>query len=270
MKEIKRWLPGVLVSVILIAAILYFVDLPRMFAAIRSADYRIILVAFVLGFAWLWVRAIVWRTLLRERASYWEVFHSLNIGYLLNALLPLRLGELGRAYMLSLKSDMTFVEILPTIVIERSIDLAITAVIFLSSLPFVVGFQGADRIAIILGVLVIVGLLFLYLLARNDRWALDVFHKLSARWPSIQRFGGSVLESFLAGLGAFHVLDAAELGHVHHHLLSGPACLLRTDAVELGIIRTRRGRRRQCCAFRTRSSRNLRRRTGRCVDVGLA
>ena len=202
MKEIKRWLPGVLVSVILIAAILYFVDLPRMFAAIRSADYRIILVAFVLGFAWLWVRAIVWRTLLRERASYWEVFHSLNIGYLLNALLPLRLGELGRAYMLSLKSDMTFVEILPTIVIERSIDLAITAVIFLSSLPFVVGFQGADRIAIILGVLVIVGLLFLYLLARNDRWALDVFHKLSARWPSIQRFGGSVLESFLTGLGA--------------------------------------------------------------------
>ncbi|MGA7193480.1 MAG: lysylphosphatidylglycerol synthase transmembrane domain-containing protein [Anaerolineales bacterium] len=202
MKDIKRWLPGALVSILIIAAILYFVNLPKMFAALRSADYRFIAVALILAFAWLYVRAIVWRTLLRERASYWDVFHSLNAGYLLNALLPFRLGELGRAYLLSLKTDMTFVEILPTIVIERSMDLAITAAIFLSALPFVVGAKGADRIAIILGALVLAGLLFLYILARNDQWALDTFHKISARWPSIQRFGGSLLESFLTGLGA--------------------------------------------------------------------
>ena len=202
MKDIKRWLPGALVSILIIIAILYFVNLPKMFAALRSADYRFVAVAVVLVFAWLWVRAIVWRTLLRERASYWDVFHSLNAGYLLNAFLPFRLGELGRAYLLSLKTDLKFVEILPTIVIERSIDLAITAAIFLSSLPFVVGAKGADRIAIILGVLVLAGLLFLYILAKNDQWALDTFHKISARWPSIQRFGGNLLESFLTGLGA--------------------------------------------------------------------
>ena len=134
--------------------------------------------------------------------SYWDVFHSLNAGYLLNAILPFRLGELGRAYLLSLKTDLKFAEILPTIVIERSMDLAITAALFLSSLPFVVGAKGADRIAIILGVVVLAGLLFLYILARNDQRALDTFHKISARWPSIQRFGGNILESFLTGLGA--------------------------------------------------------------------
>ncbi|HEY9152937.1 MAG TPA: lysylphosphatidylglycerol synthase transmembrane domain-containing protein, partial [Anaerolineales bacterium] len=200
MKDIKRWLPGALISILLIAAILYFVNLPKMFAAIRSANYVIILIAFAIGFAWLWVRAIVWRTLLRERAPFWDVFHSLNIGYLLNAILPFRLGELGRAYMLSRKTDLTFVEILPTIVIERSMDLAITAAIFLSALPFVAGVQGADRIAIVLGAVVIAGLIFLYILARNDQWALDTFHRLSARWTSIQRFGGSLLEAFLTGL----------------------------------------------------------------------
>ncbi len=202
MKDIKRWLPGALVSILIIVAILYFVNLPKMFAALRSADYRIIAVAVVLLFAWLFVRAVVWRTLLRARVPYWDVFHSLNAGYLLNAFLPFRLGELGRAYLLSLKTDLKFVEILPTIVIERSMDLAITAAIFLSSLPFVVGAKGADRIAIILGVLVLAGLLFLYILARNDQWALDTFHKISARWPLIQRFGGNILESFLTGLGA--------------------------------------------------------------------
>ena len=201
MKNVKRWLPGALISILLIAAILYFVDLPKMLAALRAADYRIIIIAVALAFGWLYVRAVIWRTLLRDRAPYWEVFHSLNIGYLLNAILPFRLGELGRAYMLSLRTELKFVEILPTIVIERSVDLAITAALFLSALPFVVGVQGADRIAIILGVVVVAGLLFMYILARNDQWALDTFHKLSARWPSVQRFGGSLLESFLTGLG---------------------------------------------------------------------
>jgi uncharacterized membrane protein YbhN (UPF0104 family) len=41
----------------------------------------------------------------------------------------------------------------------------------------------------------------LYVLARNRQWALDVFHKLSARWPVLQRFGGHFLEAFLTGLG---------------------------------------------------------------------
>ena len=63
MKDIKRWLPGALISILIIAAILYFVNLPKMFAALRSADYRFIAVAVVLVFAWLYVRAIVWRTL---------------------------------------------------------------------------------------------------------------------------------------------------------------------------------------------------------------
>ena len=202
MKDIKRWIPGALISILLIVAILYFVDIPKLIAAIRSANYFIILIAFAIGFAWLYVRAIVWRTLLRERASYWDVFHSLNIGYLLNAILPFRLGELGRAYFLSRKTDMTFVEIIPTIVIERAVDLAITAALFLSALPFVAGIKGADRIAIVLGAVVLAGLFFLYILAKNDQWALDTFHKFSARWPSIQRFGGSILESFLTGLGA--------------------------------------------------------------------
>jgi uncharacterized membrane protein YbhN (UPF0104 family) len=40
----------------------------------------------------------------------------------------------------------------------------------------------------------------LYILARSNQWALDLFHKLSARWPALQRFGGRFLESFFAGL----------------------------------------------------------------------
>ena len=200
MKDVKRWLPGALISILLIAAILYFVDLRAMVDAVRNANYGMLLVAFAIGFLWLAIRTIVWRTLLRNRASYSDVFWTIGEGYLLNNFLPFRLGEIGRAFLLSRKSDMQFMEILPTIVIERAVDLGFSAAIFLTALPFVVGSEGSGSIGIIVGVVVVLGLVLLYVLARNNQWALNLFQKLSARWPSLQRFGGSFLEPFFAGL----------------------------------------------------------------------
>jgi uncharacterized protein (TIRG00374 family) len=201
MKKIPRWLPGALISIILIAAILYFVDLREMVNAIRQANYGLLAVSFSLSFGWLAIRAKVWQTLLRDRAAYKDVFFTEGEGYLLNNFLPFRLGELGRAFLISRKSGIQFGEVLPTIVIERVVDLGITAVILLASLPFVVGAQGSERIGYIVGGVVVFGLVMMYVLARYNQWALDLFHKLSARWPSLQKFGGGFLESFFAGLG---------------------------------------------------------------------
>jgi len=200
LKRSKTWLPGAIISILLVAAILYFVDLPAMLTAVRSANFGILALAMSTSFLWMAVRAIVWRTLLRKRASYATVFFTVGEGYLLNNFLPFRLGEIGRAFLLSRKSDLQFGEILPTIVIERAVDLAFSAAILLAALPFVVGAQGADRIGMIVGVLVLLGLVMLFLLARYNQWALELFQKLSARWPTLQRLGGTFLESFFKGL----------------------------------------------------------------------
>jgi uncharacterized protein (TIRG00374 family) len=199
-KKLPGWLPGAIVSLAFIAAILYFVDLKKVGAALAAADFRLLLGALAISLAWLAVRAIVWRSLLQNRASYKDVFLSLSEGYLMNNLLPFRLGELGKAFLLSRKSKLTFMEILPTVVIERVIDIAFSAAMLAGAVPFVVGAAGAERIAMVVGAVVVAGLVVLYLLARNREWALGVFHKLSARWPSLQRLGGGFLESFFAGL----------------------------------------------------------------------
>ena len=49
-------------------------------------------------------------------------------------------------------------EILPTIVIERAMDLGYSALVLLAALPFVVGAEGSGRIGIIVGVIVFIGL----------------------------------------------------------------------------------------------------------------
>jgi len=102
--------------------------------------------------------------------------------------------------LLSRKSELKFGEVLPTIIIERVTDLAFSAAIFVAAVPFVVGASGAGRIGFVVGGAVVVGLLGMYLLARNRQWALDVFHRLSKRWPAIGSVGGSFLEAFFTGL----------------------------------------------------------------------
>lgn len=200
MKDFRRMLPGLIVSVILVAVILHFVDLRATLAAFKSANYLILGTVICMGVLWLMVRAVVWRTLLRNRVSYRDVFLTLMEGYLLNNFLPFRLGEIGRAFLLSRKSELKFGEVLPTIIIERVTDLAFTAAIFVAAVPFVVGAQGADRIGFIVGGLVVVGLVAMYFLARNRQWALDVFHRISGRWPTITHLGGNFLEAFFNGL----------------------------------------------------------------------
>lgn len=201
MQDLKRWLPGAIISLGLIAAILYFVDIPAMLAAIRGAHYRILAAAMGLSFVWMMIRAKVWHTLLRGRPSYRDVLFTTGEGFLLNNFLPFRLGELGRVLLLSQKSKIPSAQILPTVVIERAMDLVISAAIFLAALPFVVGAEGAERIGYIVGAIVVVGFIVMYVLAHNHHWALDLFHKLSARSPTLRKFGGSFLESFFTGLG---------------------------------------------------------------------
>lgn len=197
----KRILPGALVSLALIAAIFYFVDFQTLLNSIRAADYRLLAGSAVLSFVWMAVRAKVWQTLLRDKPNYVDVLFAASEGYLLNNFLPFRLGEFGRAFLLSRKSGMAFSEILPTIVIERVVDLVFSASLLLIGLTYVSDAQGSAQIGYIIGAVMIVGLVMMYVLARNRQWALDVFHKLSGRWTSLQKFGGRFLESFLTGLG---------------------------------------------------------------------
>jgi glycosyltransferase 2 family protein len=199
-KSARRWLPGVVISLIAILVIIHFVDLNRFIAAVRSANYWLILVSLAISILWLMVRGIVWRTLLRGRASYRDVFWTLCEGYLLNTVLPFRLGEVGRAFLLGRKARLGFMDVLSTIIIERVLDIAFSAAILLSAVPFVVGAAGAGRIAMVIAALVVVGMVVLYVVARNQAWALARFQQLSARWPKLQSRGGNLLDSLFSGL----------------------------------------------------------------------
>ncbi len=171
-----------------------------MLRAIRLADYRIVAAAYLISLVWLLVRAKFWRTLLQERASFRKVFFTITEGYLLNNILPFRLGEVARAFLLSGKTELTFWEVFSTILIERALDMTMAAGLLLITLPFVIGASWAHQAAIAVGTVVPLGLIFLYMIARYREWAVNLFARMVVHWPILEKIGVERVANFLAGL----------------------------------------------------------------------
>jgi uncharacterized protein (TIRG00374 family) len=158
------------VSLLALALAFRGANLGEMLSALRKANYF----ALVLGIGLIWLglycRALSWRVILGGKAPYWRVFDAMNEGYLLNNLLPFRLGEFGRAYLISRRNDLTAMQALSSVVVERVVDLVMAVLLLLTFLPFVAGLGWARWAAlssIALGVAAVSGLV---VVARNRAW----------------------------------------------------------------------------------------------------
>ncbi|MEN6299709.1 MAG: lysylphosphatidylglycerol synthase transmembrane domain-containing protein, partial [Anaerolineaceae bacterium] len=105
-RDWKGMLPGLVISLICLVIVFYMVDIRKLINALRLANYSLVGLSLAATLLWLSVRGIVWRIILQEKASFRQVFLTLNEGYLLNNLLPFRLGELGRAFLLGRKANL--------------------------------------------------------------------------------------------------------------------------------------------------------------------
>jgi hypothetical protein len=193
-------LPGLLLSLVSLGIIAYLIDPAQLVQALQRADYRYVLAGMGLTLLWLVVRAAAWRILLQKRATLSNAFVSLCEGYLMNNILPFRLGELGRAFLLGRKAGLGFWQVLPTVIVERTIDVAFGVGVFLSTVPFVVGADWAVQAAVGSGALVLCGLVFLFLLARYRQKLLPWLERLGKRWALAGRLMGNRAPAFLEGL----------------------------------------------------------------------
>jgi uncharacterized protein (TIRG00374 family) len=117
-----------------------------------NADYRMLLLATVISMAQFPLRAIRWRFLLlpHKKIKFHSLFSATMIGFMANNLLPARLGEFVRAYIISRKEGVSGSSAMATIVVERLFDgltlLTILLVVFYTySFPgwvVVVGWYG--------------------------------------------------------------------------------------------------------------------------------
>ena len=104
---------------------LYNERLDQVWASLLKAEYWALIPALALYFAGVWVRAVRWRTLLKPivpNISLTRTFEVVVIGYMANDVLPARIGELVRAYVLSRRTGVRKTATLATIFVERVFD----------------------------------------------------------------------------------------------------------------------------------------------------
>lgn len=195
-------LPGLLVTAVAVVALLYFVDLGELQLALSRVNLGVLPLVTLLFLGTLGSRAMAWRTTLIEQASLKDTFFVLNQGYLLNNVLPFRLGELGRALLLGGRTGMRFWRVLSSIVIERVFDLAIAAGLLLGTLPLVIGADWARSAALVAAILVVVGFVFLFVMASRPQWATSILKAVTKPWPKLQAWLVEQLGHFLEGLSA--------------------------------------------------------------------
>jgi uncharacterized protein (TIRG00374 family) len=204
---IRRWLPGLVISAIAIILLIRFSNWQGVIDVLTLMDLKWFAVAIVFYLLGLVMRALSWMTLLQNKASYGRVFLTLNEGYLLNNVFPFRLGELGRAVLLSQATGLSAFFVLSTIIIERAYDVAIAAGLLLATLPFVLGLDAGQTIASLVMILVILVLVSLFLLARYRQ---RIIVKLEPYGETRPLFRDRILrrvESLLEGFGALSRLD---------------------------------------------------------------
>lgn len=204
---IRRWLPGLIISAIAIWLLVRLSDWDEVVNAVISADLIFLLPAVALFIISLFLRALSWRTLLQNQVPYGRVFITLNEGYLLNNILPFRLGELGRAFLLSQATELSGFYVLSTIVIERAYDLAIAAGLLLATIPLVMNVQMGQSIAVAVLIVVMLGLLAMYILVKNRKWVNDKLTSFSSTRPFFKEHILGRLDALIAGLGVLVRLD---------------------------------------------------------------
>jgi hypothetical protein len=195
-------LPGLVITAVAVLALIYLVDFDQMKQALALADYRVLPLVLLFFFGTLVSRSMAWRTVLMERARFRDCFLTLNQGYLLNNVLPFRLGELGRALLMGGRVNIGFWQALSSIVVERVFDLGIAAGLLLATLPFVVGADWARSAAMVSLVVVVIGFAMLFVMARRPELFTRLVERITSPLPKLSHWLKDKLASFLEGLSA--------------------------------------------------------------------
>lgn len=179
-----RWLVPLLISGLAIWLVLREIDFQVFVFHLEKIRWQTLLFATVIYFVSYALRAFCWYILLRRKVTYRDAFFTMGVGYLLNNILPFRMGEIGRAVLLDDSGRTTPLEVFSSVVVERIFDVFLAAIFILSVLPRILSSGFDQRLIMGAFILAVIGLVVLFLLAKfRNRVAVWL-----ARWGERSRF----------------------------------------------------------------------------------
>ena len=194
-----KWLPGILISAVIIyilSRLVSFDDLKIALMSFKPETLILIILLVILSIA---ARSMAWRVMIGEKAKIQDSFFAVSVGYMLNNIIP-RSGEIGKAVLMGASTEYGTLHVLSTVIVERALDLAIAAGMFLATLPL--AFQQMEwlkLISVIALLGVIVALVVLFIMANNRNIVHRWITQKGEKSPLIQKYVLPGLDSLLNG-----------------------------------------------------------------------
>lgn len=184
---------GLLISAVSLVLVARSVDVGAAGRLITRAAIEPLIVGLAIFLVGVALRFVIWQTLLPPRSdgsrvSAARVAPVLMVGLLGNAVLPARLGEVIRAYLVSRRENIAFGGALGSVALERVVDTATLAV-----MAFVAAMGAGAAVWIVrgTGLLAVAGIVVLVALATTG---LRPFLGLLARLSAIRALKAPVIE----------------------------------------------------------------------------
>lgn len=173
------------------------VDFKQVLESLKHANHWLALPLLLSLCLFYWLKAVRWSYLLSpsKQIVTRELVPSMIIGFAGNNILPIRLGELLRVYMLSKEQHLSRSLVLATIVLERMFD-AISILILLTLAMYFASVEATDLALVRLLLLALVFITFVvaYGIALAPKWLSDIisatmnFLPQRLRRPIVERF----------------------------------------------------------------------------------
>jgi uncharacterized protein (TIRG00374 family) len=152
-----KWFPYLLLLVALLFAsvvIVYFVDLRGVWAAVWGVNWGYIGLSLGALFMSTIFFALRWWLLLEKRPRFWYTFHTANVGHAVNAVVPMRAGEVVRIGIMggNRRLGLGYTAVVLSYLVERMFEqimrlAALGVVIFAGTGEFLTPHQIASIIA---------------------------------------------------------------------------------------------------------------------------
>ncbi|MEK6941450.1 MAG: lysylphosphatidylglycerol synthase transmembrane domain-containing protein [archaeon] len=150
-----------ILSAAIVAIIISLIDPKTVLSSIAKFGLFQAIIGLVLVFFSYAIRAKIWQALLSPfaKVSLKESYNITTIGFLLNNFLPLRAGEIARAFLLDRTKSIGKLKIFSTIIVERIVEGISLVAVFVAAMLL-----NGNRSPELVGLMVFSGVLFAALL----------------------------------------------------------------------------------------------------------
>jgi uncharacterized protein (TIRG00374 family) len=137
MRQSHKITVSLLIGIVFSGAAIYVsfrnVPLSQLFEYMKNIDLWWAVFSVLVGLASYLLRALRWQIILMpvKKIGFWHTFHPLSIAFMINCILPGRMGELARPAILYKRDQVAFSKGLATVGVERIFDLVALLFLFI-------------------------------------------------------------------------------------------------------------------------------------------